>query len=158
LNDDLICVCTFGGTTRQNTFKKVKTITGHAFGTKQLKELRRFCIKPGVQAKRFASFAIRQFVELFKTSYPNTKAVISFADPTVGDSGSIYKYAGWSKLKDTGKSYHYLDMSVGRMVHKKTVWDMARSAHMTERDFATSSNLLRVAEESKMVWIKIFQN
>lgn len=156
IEDNLVCICTFGGTTRQNTFKKVKKLTGRAFGAKQLKELRRFCIRPNVRAKRLASHAIRKCIEAFRTDFPATKAVISFSDPTVGDSGSVYKYAGWQQLAGTGASYHYIDPVTCRMIHKKTVWDVANRSHMKESDFANASGLIKVAERSKSMWIRIF--
>jgi hypothetical protein len=156
INNILVCVATFGGTTRQNTFKKVSTEIKQSFGSKQLKELRRFCIRPNVNAKRMASFAIRNFVSLYKIDFPETRAIISFADSSVGDTGSIYKYSGWKQLKNTKCSYHYFDPKTCKMIHKKTLWDLACSVKMKESEFALSIGLHKVEELPKFMWIKVF--
>lgn len=155
LDGVLICVAAFGGTTRVDTFKKVNRILGSSYGSKELKELRRFCIRPNVRARRMASFCLRRFVQLYQKDFPATLAVIGFSDPTVGDSGSVYEYSGWKSIQKTVKSYHYLDPSTLKMIHKKTVWDMAINAHMKEQDFAAKSGLRKVGDMPKHVWIKV---
>jgi hypothetical protein len=154
-NETLISVCAFGGTTRQNTLNKVKTLIDVPLKSKQLRELRRFCIRPNIIARRLASFVVRSFVDIYHKEFPDTKVIISFSDPTVGDIGSIYKYSGWNKLSDTSKSYHYMDPTTYRMIHKKTIWNLATAAHMTECEFVSNSSLVKVNELPKSMWAKI---
>lgn len=154
--DNLICVCTFGGTTRQGTFKKINRILKSGYGPKDVRELRRFCIRPNVIVKKLASFCIRKFVDLYKNDFPAIKIMIGFSDPTVGDVGTIYKYSGWKQIEKTSKSYHYLDSKTFRMIHKKTVWNCASDAHMKENEFVLKTGLVKVGELSKHVWMKIF--
>ena len=153
-NNQLVCVCTFGGTTRQNTFKKVNEFYQTKFSHIEVKELRRFCIKPNVTAKRMASFCLRKFIQLYKNDNPNVNIIIGFSDPTVCDSGSIYKYAGWTQLANTSKSYHYLDPSTVKMIHKKTVWNCANRSHLKEKEFVSRTGLIKVNELSKYMWSK----
>jgi very-short-patch-repair endonuclease len=151
----LAAVCAFGGVTRQQSIQKVNRCVGTNLGPKQLRELRRFCIRPNVSAKNMASYCLKRFLDLCKAAFPNVDAVLSFSDPTVGDIGTIYKASNWRQLPDAVKSYYYTDPKTGKRVHKKTVWDMARSAHMTEYQFAANTGLLKAEELPKQVWLKI---
>jgi very-short-patch-repair endonuclease len=154
--DLLIVVCVFGGTTRNQSIKKVNKFLKTSYGPKQIRELRRFCVRPNIEAKNLASFSLKRFIQAAKDGNRNTKAIISFSDPTVGDQGTIYKASNWRKMLDTVPSYHYVDSKTSQIIHKRTVWGMAKAAHMTEKDFVASSGLRRVEELPKSMWIKVF--
>lgn len=156
-NDELIAVCTFGGTTRQTSLEKLKKLN-YNLSLKTVRELRRFCIRPNVISKNLASFSLKKFIDLFKRNNPEINFIISFSDPTVGDVGTIYKASNWKELPKTPKSYHYLDDKTGRQIHKKTIWNIANRSHMKEREFVESSGLIQVPELSKHVWLKILNN
>jgi hypothetical protein len=151
----LICVCSFGTTTRQKSYQKINKLTSNSFKSKEVKELRRFCIKPNANTKNLASYSINQFMHLLQENEPDIKVVLSFSDPTVGHDGKIYSALGWKKLGPTSKSYHYLDPKSKHMIHKKTVYERACKNHMKENEFVNSSGLIKVPEMSKTSWVKI---
>ena len=153
-DDVLICVGTFGGITRQGTFKKVNKLTGFHTSAKTLKELRRFCVRPNVISDRLAPYCLRAFLELYSQEHLFVEVVVGFSDPTVCDSGLIYKYSGWKSLEDISKSYHYLDPKTLKMIHKKTILKCATNSHMTETAFVASVGLTKVDESSKLMWMK----
>lgn len=153
-NDTLIAICSFSGTTRSDSRAKLERIGINLSG--DVRELRRFCIRPGISVRNLASFCLRRFLNLYKKDSQCVAAIISFSDPTVGDIGTIYKATNWEKLPDAPPSYHYLDPSTGKMIHKKTVWNLASKAHMTEREFSNLSGLLRVEEKAKNAWLMMF--
>jgi hypothetical protein len=152
----LIAVCVFGGITRHQSIKKINKFCSTSFGPKDVRELRRFCIKPNIITKNMASFCLKKFIDLYNDYNSNIKAIISFSDPTVGDIGTIYKASNWKQMSDSIKSYHYVDPKTNRQIHKKTVWDMAKSNHMKEQDFVNSCGLIKVVELPKNVWLKLF--
>jgi len=154
-NGLLVAVCVFGGVTRNQSIKKVNSAIGSSFGPKDIRELRRFCIRPNITVKNLASFSMKRFINLHHETSPEMKAVLSFSDPNVEDIGTIYKASNWISMKDAVSSYHYLDPNTNRMIHKKTVWDMAKGAHISENEFAAISGLKRVNEIAKHTWLKI---
>jgi hypothetical protein len=154
-NGQLICVSLFGGITRNQSINKINRIKEDKYTSYSVRELKRFCIRPNIICDNLASFSLKRFVDLLKNDIPHVKAVISFSDPTVCDIGTIYKASNWDQLPSTSKSYHYLDTKFSRVIHKKTVWDMASKIKMPEREFANKSGLMRVKELPKSVWVKI---
>jgi hypothetical protein len=154
-NDVLLVVCVFGGVTRMQSIKKINKFCGNSsYGPKEIKELRRFCIRPNVITKNLASFSLKKFIDLYKEHDSGVKILISFSDQTVDDHGTIYKASNWKQMSDTHKSYHYLDSKTNKWIHKKTIWDMAKGSHMSENDFVSKTGLIRVDEMPKQVWIK----
>lgn len=149
----LVAVCAFGGVTRNQSIKKANTAFGTSWGPLQLKELRRFCIRPNASAKNMGSFCLTKFVNAYSSDFPDVAAVLSFSDSSVDDFGTVYKAANWRSLPETGPSYHYCDPQTNRRIHKRTVWDMAKGSHMSEPEFAASSGLIVVKEEPKSVWL-----
>lgn len=152
--ETLVAVCTFGGVTRQQSIQKVNKLMKKNYGPKNLRELRRFCIRPNVNTENLASYCLKRFIKLCKDHLPDTQAFLSFSDPTVGDIGTIYKASNWVELPETNRSYHYIDTKTSKRIHKKTVWDLAKQSHMSESDFASSAGLVQVEEEPKKVWLK----
>jgi hypothetical protein len=154
LGDFLLAVCVYGGVTRNQTIKKTNEFYKENAGPSEIRELRRFCIRPGLMVKNFASFLLPRFSKTFKSEFSKIRILVSFADSSVGDTGVIYKANNWDLLKSTTESYHYLDTVNNKMVHKKTVWDAAKLNHMKEADFAKQSGLVQVTESSKFMYAK----
>jgi hypothetical protein len=154
-DDILVCVCTFGGTTRQGTVEKLNKFLSSKIHPRVIRELRRFCIRPNVIAKNLASYCLKRFIGEFCSENDDVKYMISFSDSTVCDVGTIYKASNWKKLPSTSNSYHYFDGKTNKSIHKKTVWNIANRAHMTEVEFSTSIGLEKVKELPKSVWLKI---
>lgn len=154
-SDLLVSVGAFGGVTRNQTIAKINLFSKTNFGPKQVRELRRFCIRPGAHVKNLASFCLSRYVSMLTGAQDSVAAIVSFSDPTVGDLGTIYKASNWSRMKDTVKSYHYLDTKTGKPIHKKTVWDSAKGAHMSEAAFSASAGLMVVEEREKHMWLHL---
>jgi|WetSurMetagenome_2_1015567.scaffolds.fasta_scaffold24953_2 hypothetical protein len=153
--DILMAVSAFGGVTRNQTIKKVNVLNDSNFGPSQLRELRRFCIRPNVKVKNTASYCLKRFIRCLTEVNSSVQAIISFSDPTVCDTGTIYKATNWKQLSDSAASYHYIDLKTYKLIHKKTVWDMARAAHMSESSFASTTGLEVVKEQKKQSWLYI---
>jgi very-short-patch-repair endonuclease len=153
-DDKLICVCVYGGVTRDNSIKKINNAFNTKYTSHSIRELKRFCIRPNVSCGNLATFCLKQFSKMLKSDVPNINLILSFSDSTVCDVGTIYKADNWKKLNNTGNSYHYVDVSTGRLIHKKTIWDMAKKLKMKEGEFAKKINIFKVEEFSKSVFAK----
>ena len=109
----------------------------------ELLELTRLCINPQYQKKNFASWMLSKIQQIVKQRYLKAKKVITFADRTFGHKGTIYKAANWVYDGCTEPSYFYRDPD-GFVMHKKTLYNVASSNHMTESDFANLYNYEKV--------------
>lgn len=100
----------------------------------QVLELTRFALSPLYRNKNLASHflsKIKNFID------KPIKRIISFADPSAGHSGTIYKAANWVTDGETEVSYFYIKED-GWKLHKRTLYRQANSNHMTEQEFATA--------------------
>lgn len=152
-NETLIGICSFGGVTRHETVSKTATQTGLNISKSNASEIKRFAIRPNVTCKNLGSKFISEAVKIYKTLKPKTSYIISFADETVGDLGGLYKAANFRFLGKTSKSYHYMDGT--KAIHKKTVYNSAASAKVTESEFAENSGLIKVEEKPKSKWLLV---
>ena len=69
-----------------------------------------------VTPKNTESWFISRCLKLLKQDKPQIKAVLSFADTTVGHSGTIYKATNAYRIGTTGKAIFYTD-ETGRLRH-----------------------------------------
>jgi hypothetical protein len=152
-NGELVCVIVFGGLTRKESAQKTAGQAKKPFRSGEIREIRRFCVRPNVLVKNLGSYCISKFISLFKQNNPKIKCIISFSDPTVGDSGGLYKACNFISLGKSSKSYHYLDPATSKLIHKKTVYELALAAHMKEAKFVASSKLVKIKEEPKIKWM-----
>ncbi len=148
----LVSVATFGGPTRNESGKKLISSFGLSARPDGVRELRRFCIRPNVIAENLGSFLISKFIRHLKKDDGSASVVVAFSDSTVSDTGGLYAASNFRRSHETGPSYHYLDVATFKAMHKKTVWNMASRARMTERAFASILGLERVPESSKSFW------
>lgn len=138
----LIAAATFGSITRN------QIATKQGLTPSEMRELVRFCIHPDFQKHNLASWFISRATKQFATAYPDVKMLVSFADTTRGHTGTIYKAANWRADGVTNESYHYI--VDGKPMHKKTVFNRAVAAGMTERTYAESKELVRIKESRKI--------
>lgn len=134
----LIGVCTFSNFSRNQATRKYE----------RKLELSRFVLKqPSLPntATYFMGYCLRWLKK--KTQL---EGIISYADPTEGHSGTIYKASNFTLLGKTSPSYHYT-LNEER-IHKKKVWRDAKKLGLTERQYALNLSLVRVPEESKLVF------
>lgn len=122
------------------------------YKTNECYELDRFCIHPEYHKRNFASFALTKATDEFFRVNPHVKALISFADSTYGHSGTIYKAAGWQKVGTVKPDYHYVDKN-GWKLHKKSLYNQARGAHMKEKDWAEQHGWVKVFGKSKTKYL-----
>ena len=78
--------------------------------------------------------------------------VISYADPTEGHQGTIYRAANFKEIGKTRPSYHYEDKEGGR-VHKRQVWGRSRDGGLSEGLQAEFEGLRRVPEIGKKIFM-----
>lgn len=150
----LVAACSFGPPIRQCTCSRVSKLSGMSLTNKSLRELKRFCISPMFTAANAGSNLVSRFTKAFKKDRPETTAITSFNDPTVGHSGTIYEAAGWVRLGNASRSYHYLDPTTVKAIHKKTVYSQARNMSLTEQEFVRLTGLMKVIESEKNLWMK----
>ncbi len=80
------------------------------------------------------------------------KCLVSFADSTFGHSGTIYKASNWTQLHETKKSYHYISPE-GRVVNKKSLYDLASKSSIKERVYANSFGYKKVLVKKKIKFV-----
>jgi hypothetical protein len=71
-----------------------------------------------VTPKNAESYFISRCLRLLKADRPQTKAVISFSDTTIGHEGTIYKATNAHRIGQTGSAWFYLD-ETGRLRHPR---------------------------------------
>lgn len=136
--DVLVGVCTFG------TFSRHQAATRYH----NFLELSRFVLSPVCQ-KNSASFFMARCLKRIQylTQYVG---VISYADPTEGHTGTIYRAANFEEMGATRKSYHYTYRGV--RMHKKQVWRRSRREGISERQYAETYRLVKVEEKEKIIF------
>ncbi len=146
-NGNLIAVCVFTSISRMEMAEK------QSLSYDVIRELSRFCIHPSYQTKNFATWFLAKSRKLLCKNEPKIKLLISFADPNFGHNGTIYKADNWIYDGETSPSYWYVN-SKFIIVHKKTVWNKAKSISKTESDYASENNLIKVTARPKLRYIK----
>lgn len=105
-------------------------------------ELDRFCIDPSYQKKNLASYFMSRLFQYVRKNNPKITHLVSFADPSHGHQGTIYKASNWKMVKITTRSYEYIDAN-GKSHHKKTVYNQARQLGLKELEYSQSRGLVR---------------
>lgn len=144
IDDKLIACCAFSSITRQTTLSSLNWQNNNSL------ELTRFCIRPTYNKKNFASFFLARSRKLLPDHIQN---LVTFADTGLEHDGTIYKADNWINDKISSNSYWYIDACGGRY-HKKSIWDQAKRMRMTEKDYAESCGLIRIAGKPLLRFIK----
>lgn len=142
LNDELIGVSVISSCVRSETPRR------HNIDPKHARELVRFCIHPKYQKKNFASWMLSKSINILK-SVGVYKRIYSFADPTFGHVGTIYKASNWIFDGESDKSYYYIDDN-GWVIHKKSLYNMAVKMGITEREYADRHNYRKIITLPKL--------
>lgn len=145
LGDKLIAGIIFSPPVRKESATKLSCTSSEVL------EISRFCIHPEYQKKNLASWMISKSMKLVVK--PRHKFIISFADTTFGHEGIIYQAANFKHDGIVEPSYWYIDES-GWIMHKKTLYEHARSLKMTEAEFAISKGYRKTygAEKHRYVY------
>jgi len=120
---ELIACMVFSPPLRQNTAGQFDLVDGG------VRELSRLCIHPSYHKKNFASWFISKAVKNIK------ELVVAYADTTVGHTGTIYKASNFKLHHTVVPDYWYVDID-GFVMHKKTLYQRAKTMSMKESDFA----------------------
>lgn len=145
-NDKLTAVATFCRPMRQ------ETATKQNIAYSDILELARLVINPSYQSRNFASWFLSRAVKLLAKNN-ECKMLIAFADPTFGHVGIIYKSSNWKYDGTTSASYWYYHRRQNTIIHKKTVWNAAKRAGLSEDAYAKTKNYLKVHGQPKMRYI-----
>jgi hypothetical protein len=146
LGEEILAIAKFGPVSR----KEIATSIG---GTpKDIYELDRFCIHPMRQKKNFASFFLSRATKAFFASDPQINKIVAFSDLTFGHDGSIYKACNWEEHSKVRPDYVYVKED-GWVMHKKTLYNQARSVHTTEHDYAKKNGWQKVFGKEKTKFI-----
>lgn len=145
LKDRLIGLVKYSHPVRQEVAVK----SGYEFGN--MLELDRFCIDDKYHKKNFSSFLISSSIKKVR-SMSHIKCLVSFADPYYGHDGTIYKASNWVYEGETRRSYFYESPS-GDNIHKKTIYNWAKSKQMTESEACCNLGLKRIRTPKKIKFI-----
>jgi GNAT superfamily N-acetyltransferase len=141
LNEELIAVCIFSPPIRQNV-----NLKGHTF--QEVKELSRLCIHPRYQKHNFASWLISRCLKMLV----GVKMVISYCDETFNHNGAVYKASNFVLDGEVQPDYWYVSND-GWIMHKKTLWEHAQKASISEREYAESQGFRKVWGQKKLRFI-----
>jgi GNAT superfamily N-acetyltransferase len=122
---------------------RVSVATKMGYEFKEVIELDRLCIHPDFHRKNFASWLLARIIKRIKEDLPAIRCIVSFADPSAGHIGTVYKAANWKELGKTARSYFYINQD-NEILHKKTLYNRARSLSQTEREYADLHGYSRV--------------
>ena len=145
-NEVLIGVCIFSNVSRQSI--KVPNCN-------KLLELSRLFILDGTP-KNTESYFIGKCLKWLKKN-TDYEAIVSFADPTQGHQGTIYKATNFILLGKTAPNYHYMT-EFGQRIHKKQVWDRAKLNGHVESVQSKLELLTKVPELSKFKYVYYLKN
>jgi len=139
LNNELIAVCVFSPSLRQNKEESI------GFKKDETRELSRLCIHPKYQKRNFASWFITRCIKLLPEQY---KCIISYCDTTYNHDGTVYKACNFVLDKIVSPDYWYVDAS-GWVMHKKTLYNHAVVLKQTENQYAKDKGYNKVYGSEK---------
>lgn len=134
LHGELIAVATFGQLVRQN-ISKTRSI-----------ELTRLCRHPYFHNKNLMSKFLGWCCREIK-KHKLYDRIISYADTSV-HVGTIYKASNWIDCGLCEPDYQYMSATNVPM-HKKTLYNRAKSANMTEREYAEANDFSKIVAGRK---------
>ena len=116
---------------------------------REVTELSRLAIADHRHKLNFASWLISRTLKRLSEKY---KMVIAFADKTFGHDGAVYRASNFELDGTVARSYWYIDQE-GWVMHKKTLYEHARSLRMSEGEFAAKYNYRKTYGEEKLRFI-----
>ncbi len=147
VNGEIAAVAKFASAIRQEVATSIK------LKYDEILELDRFCINPKYQKKNFASFFLSSASKLVKLHNSKLVALVSFADPAYGHSGTIYKAANWIEVIGRRHDDYQYRRKDGSIIHKKTVFNSAKSRNITESRYSSELGLVKVTIPAKRKFV-----
>ncbi len=118
-------------------------------------ELDRMCLHPSYHKRNVLSYSLARIIKNMRnTTY---KTIVSFADPSKGHTGAVYKASNFTYLGKTSVSYFYSD-EFGNEFNKKSIFDKAKRNGMKEIQFVTENFLTKVRLPPKHKFIYHLNN
>ena len=145
LHDELIAAAVVAHVVRKEVATRLKLTT------KQVREISRFCIHTNYHKYNFGTWFLARVVRLIGEDNA-IKCLIAFADDTFGHSGTIYKSANFVLDGMVEPSYSYVD-NRGWIMHKKTLYEQARSLRLTESEYATKYGFRKIFGSHKTRYV-----
>lgn len=143
LNSELIGAIIYSSVIRKEVAEKQNVKCN------EITEISRFAIADNRHKRNFASWLISRTIKLGQI----VKKIIAFADTTFGHDGTIYKAVGFDLDGEVAPSYWYVDNN-GWVMHKKTLYEHARSIRMTESEFAMKNGYNKIYGAKKLRYVK----
>lgn len=109
-------------------------------------ELSRFCIHPNYQKHNLGSWFLSKAIKMLPT---HIKTIISYSDLTHNHNGGLYKASNF-KIDHIVKPDYWYARENGWILHKKTVYNKAKSAGLRESEYAKQENLKKVKGKEKI--------
>lgn len=109
-------------------------------------ELSRFCIHPNYQKHNLGSWFMSKAIKMLPT---HIKTIISYSDLTHNHNGGLYKASNF-KIDHIVKPDYWYARENGWILHKKTVYNKAKSAGLRESEYAKQENLKKVKGKEKI--------
>lgn len=114
-------------------------------------ELLRLCI-PYYVIRPFGCDFLKLCYKYIRANHPEIKELISFADPSVGHNGGIYRMAGWQKAGHGTKSYAYFDTVNNKLKHKVSCRRI-KGIDKSEKQLAEENGLIKIPLPPKYRYI-----
>jgi len=144
IKDKCIAHITFGSPVRQNMGKQ------YGLCTSEMLEITRLCIHPSYHKKNFGSWIVSHALNRIDKRY---KLVFAFADTTFGHVGTVYKASNFRLHHESTSDYWYTD-GQDHYLHKKTLYNRAKVAGLTEAEFAESRGFSKVYGGPKKCYVR----
>lgn len=140
--DKLIACCSYSGVNRKETAIRL------GYSPNDIRELCRFCIHPNYHTPNLASNCLAKTIKWIKKN-KTWKCLVSFADPAMSHSGTIYRASNWKLDGETFPSYFYIN-NENFVMHKKTLWNQAIKNKMTEKAYALKFGYTKIETPPKL--------
>jgi hypothetical protein len=148
VNGELAVLARFASVSR----KEIATTLGHQ--PQEVLELARLVAHPKYQKKNLLSWFLARCEGIVKLEKPSVKCLVSFADSTYNHTGAVYKASNWTLARIVEPNYWYVD-SAGWAMHKKTLWNHARSLKLSEPEYAAKNGFTKVWGKEKYKFTKV---
>lgn len=143
-DEKILGVCTFSHFSRLQTQKKYQ---GHI-------ELSRLYVVEEAP-KNTESFFLGSCLRWLSKN-TDLLGAVTYADPTAGHHGTIYRAANFTFIGKSSRSYHY-ENGTGQRIHKKQVWQRAKENSVSESLQSKIEGLKKHNEDAKNIFIFTFK-
>lgn len=113
----------------------------------------RFCIHPSYRKRNLGSWMIRRCLDRLRSMNVAKLGVVTYADTTYNHTGALYAASGFKRDGEVPSDYWYASNNRWIM-RKKTLYNRAKAAGLTERQYAIANGYTKVYGFPKIRFIK----